>query len=172
MPASSAAIRACVHSGRSSGGAEVAAATMASGQAGPWTSRRPLRGRSARAGMPPWANRCRQVRTVPCAQPSSAAIRAFGQPAWASSTIRFRRASACGADARRVIASSFALRRDPGSRCPCWLRVPYPSPFRWSAVTARQCPEHDLNWRRHACTGDTGHARAVPPPQGADRGDR
>jgi len=63
--------------------------------------------------MPPRANRRRQVRTVPCAQPSSAAIRAFGQPAWASSTIRARRASACGADARRVIASSFALRRDP-----------------------------------------------------------
>ena len=47
------------------------------------------------------------------AQPSSAAICAFGRPACASSTILARRASACGEDGRRAIASSFALRRDP-----------------------------------------------------------
>ena len=63
--------------------------------------------------MPPRANRCRQVRTVPAAQPSSAAIRAFGQPAWASSTILARRASACADEGRRTIASSLAFRRGP-----------------------------------------------------------
>jgi hypothetical protein len=66
-----------------------------------------------RAGMPPRANRRRQVRTVVTVQPKAAAIRLFGQLAWASSTILARRTSACGEDARRTIASSFALRCDP-----------------------------------------------------------
>ena len=63
--------------------------------------------------MPPRANRRRQVRTVFTAQPSSAAMWEFGQPAPASSTILARSTSACGADGRRAIASSLALRRDP-----------------------------------------------------------
>ena len=46
-------------------------------------------------------------------QPSSAAIRAFARPAPASRAILARRASACGADGRRTIASSRALRRGP-----------------------------------------------------------
>ncbi len=65
--------------------------------------------------MPPRANRRRQVRTVATEQPSSAATCAFAQPWWASSTILARRASACGADARRTIASSLALRRAPNT---------------------------------------------------------
>ena len=113
VSASCPAIRPWVHTEVPSGGAEVAAATIRNLTSGPYTSGRPLRGRSARAGMPPRANRRRQVRTVPAAQPSRAAIRAFGQFAWASSTILARSTSACGADARRTIASSFALRRDP-----------------------------------------------------------
>ncbi len=63
--------------------------------------------------MPSRANRRRQVRTVFTAHPSSAAIRAFGQPSSASSTILARLASACGEEDRRTIASSRALRRDP-----------------------------------------------------------
>jgi hypothetical protein len=63
--------------------------------------------------MPPRANRRRQLRAVPAEQPSSAAIRAFGQPWCASSTILARRTSACGEDGRRAIASSLALRRGP-----------------------------------------------------------
>ena len=63
--------------------------------------------------MPSRTKRRRQVRTVPAEQPSSAAIRAFAQPWWASSTIRARRTSDCGEDGRPAIASSLALRRDP-----------------------------------------------------------
>lgn len=74
VPASSSAIDACVDAVVPSGGAEVAVATIASRTSGPYTSGRPLRGRSARAGSPPRANRRRQVRTVPAEQPSSAAI--------------------------------------------------------------------------------------------------
>ena len=113
VPSRRAAIRSCVHAVTPSGGTEVAAATIASRTPGPYTSGRPLRGRSDRAGRPPRANRCRQVRTVAAVQPSSAAIRAFAQPAPASNAILARRASACGADGRRTIASSRALRRGP-----------------------------------------------------------
>lgn len=63
--------------------------------------------------MPRRANRCRQVRTVLTVQPSSAAICAFGERWWASSAILARRTSACGAEDRRTIASSLALRRGP-----------------------------------------------------------
>ena len=112
-PASWAAIRGWVHADTPSGGAEVAVAAICSRTSGPYVSGRPLRGRSARAGMPRRAKRRRQVRTVVCVQPSSAAMRAFGQPWWASRAILARRASACGADDARVIASSLALRRAP-----------------------------------------------------------
>ncbi len=111
--ASCPAIRAWARAETPAGGTEVAAATIRSRTPGPYTSGRPLRGRSGRAGMPPRANRRRQVRTVFTTQPSSAAIRWSGQPACASSTILARRTRACGADARRTIASSLALRRDP-----------------------------------------------------------
>ena len=80
VPASSPAIMSCVHAGSPSGGAEVAVATMASRTSGPYTSGRPLRGRSASARMPSRTKRRRQVRTVPAEQPSSATIRAFAQP--------------------------------------------------------------------------------------------
>lgn len=65
--------------------------------------------------MPPRTNRCRQVRTVFTAQPTRRAISALDTPAWANSTILARRTSACGADARRTIASSLALRRAPNT---------------------------------------------------------
>jgi len=61
--------------------------------------------------MPSRVNRRRQIRTVPIAQPSSAAIAAVRKPRCASSTIRARRTSACGEDGRATIASSFDLRR-------------------------------------------------------------
>ena len=113
VPASAAAIIAWVHAEVPSGGTEVATATIRSRTPGPYTSGRPLRGRSQSEGTPPRANRRRQVRTVFTAHPSSRAICAFGEPACASSTILARRASACGVDGRRTIASSLALRRDP-----------------------------------------------------------
>ncbi len=113
VPARWAAIMPCVHTDSPSGGVEVAVATIASRTSGPYTSGRPLRGRSDRLGMPPRANRRRQVCTVVTEQPSSAAIRAFAWPWWARSTIMARRTSTCGEDGRRTIASSFALRRDP-----------------------------------------------------------
>jgi hypothetical protein len=81
-------ISGCVHAETPSGGTEGAVATIASRTSGPYTSGRPGRGRSRRLGMPPRANRCRQVRTVVRAQPSSAAIRAFGQRWWARASRR------------------------------------------------------------------------------------
>ncbi len=68
--ASSRAMEACVHAVVPSAGAAVAVATIASRTSGPYTSGRPLRGRSARAGIPPRANRRRQVRIVPAEQPA------------------------------------------------------------------------------------------------------
>ena len=147
MPVSASwvAIRAWVHTETPSGGTEVAAATIRSLTSGPYTSGRPLRGRSDRAGMPPRANRRRQVRTVVTVQPKAAAIRAFGQPAWASSTILARRTCACGADARRTIASSFALRRDPTTTT-SRLVARAMTTSRRPALIARECPEQDRNW--------------------------
>ncbi len=160
VPASCPAIRAWVQAVTPSGGTGVAAATICSRTSGPYSSGRPLRGLSHRAGMPPRANRRRQVRTVPSVQPSSAAIRAFGQFAWASSAILVRRTSACGEDGRRTIASSLALRRDPEVTMSL-LAARAMTCLRGSAMITRECPEQDQHWRRRAAPGGN---EAMPVP--------